>query len=529
MDPTHFLPPLAFDDVVGDGILLYGEYLCPAELDIPTTSHPDPSYVEPADKFAIERVDDVGSYGMVYLHNRRRKEYGQAFSIEVYSKRILGEEGIEGRLLEASIRMTLPKHRNILTLHRVLETSVALVFIQDLIPATDLATFLKTKQTNKDFPSDSTYSQDVRFSPARTRLAVSLFTQMCDAVAACHSVSVYHRNLQPKNFLIEDRRTTVSTHRTSLAEIWLILASVCHKFALLSLSDNPSARRNRRSSTHRSREADLWALGVLLIKLLYHCEPWKDTGIDECPDFASFASTPLSFMLKEFPQLPRPMSALLVDRVFRIHEAPAEGSFPIDPQELGRLIKGFIEEVVAPPAPNPQGAASPRQRHDFTSRNFPKLDGPPSLPPIDPSLSSGGLFDSLMPIFEDMQTPWSPTSTDSTSQTDKEASKSEHLASRTAELKLSREQAIGDVIPRGRWLSRASLVPSSGPPRDVAYTEETRQQLDVFAARSNGNARDPSPTSLMTVRSIAKSVLSQASKKSNKNFYQVPPGRPLLR
>lgn len=31
-----------------------------------------------------------------------------------------------------------------------------------------------------------------------------MFTQMCQAVAACHAVNVFHRDIKPENFIVTD-------------------------------------------------------------------------------------------------------------------------------------------------------------------------------------------------------------------------------------------------------------------------------------------------------------------------------------
>lgn len=33
-----------------------------------------------------------------------------------------------------------------------------------------------------------------------------MFSQMCDAVAACHARNVFHRDIKPENFIVTDAR-----------------------------------------------------------------------------------------------------------------------------------------------------------------------------------------------------------------------------------------------------------------------------------------------------------------------------------
>lgn len=52
------------------------------------------------------------------------------------------------------------------------------------------------------------HSPESLLSPKRLRLVASLFSQMCDAVAACHDQQVFHRDIKPENFIVADDRST---------------------------------------------------------------------------------------------------------------------------------------------------------------------------------------------------------------------------------------------------------------------------------------------------------------------------------
>ena len=40
-----------------------------------------------------------------------------------------------------------------------------------------------------------------------------MFSQMCDAVAACHAQQVFHRDIKPENFIVTDGIVTTSDGR----------------------------------------------------------------------------------------------------------------------------------------------------------------------------------------------------------------------------------------------------------------------------------------------------------------------------
>ena len=124
----------------------------------------------------------------------------------------------------------LPLHPNIVTLHKTLKTSSYLLFVLEYVPGEDLFYFLMQPRDcfplipNSDPPESALQSthfkqrqtpptslllpphQSQLFSRTRLRIIASTFAQMCDAVAACHSVGVFHRDIKPENFIIADRQ-----------------------------------------------------------------------------------------------------------------------------------------------------------------------------------------------------------------------------------------------------------------------------------------------------------------------------------
>ncbi|KAM6490359.1 Protein kinase-like domain containing protein, partial [Amanita muscaria] len=97
------------------------------------------------------------------------------------------------------IHQSLKSHPNIVTLHRTLETSSFLLLVLEYVPGEDLLL------------SNSNPSQ--LLSCTRLRLIASMFSQMCDAVAACHDQQVFHRDIKPENFIVTDGWMSLSDGR----------------------------------------------------------------------------------------------------------------------------------------------------------------------------------------------------------------------------------------------------------------------------------------------------------------------------
>ncbi|KIL63101.1 hypothetical protein M378DRAFT_177374 [Amanita muscaria Koide BX008] len=119
-------------------------------------------------------------------------------------------------MTEVTIHQSLKSHPNIVTLHRTLETSSFLLLVLEYVPGKDLFYFLEQARDH--------YDSDRRHSDSRTpltpsllsnsnpsqllsrtclRLIASMFSQMCDAVAACHDQEVFHGDIKPENSLLQ--------------------------------------------------------------------------------------------------------------------------------------------------------------------------------------------------------------------------------------------------------------------------------------------------------------------------------------
>lgn len=59
----------------------------------------------------------------------------------------------------------------------------------------------------------STMNSSQLLSRTRLRLISSMFSQMCEAVAACHAQQVFHRDIKPENFIVTDGFVDVDGRR----------------------------------------------------------------------------------------------------------------------------------------------------------------------------------------------------------------------------------------------------------------------------------------------------------------------------
>ncbi|GJE95002.1 hypothetical protein PsYK624_111800 [Phanerochaete sordida] len=337
---------------------------------------------------------------------KRGPVYGKEYAVKLLSKANLDEEALSAQMLEATIHQSLPPHPNIVTLHRTLETQSYLLLLLEFVPGEDLFYFLEQARDHYDpsspclpaaplspstpagglpstSPSDSdcsmssestartpptpsllaTMSPSKLLSRTRLKLIASMFKQMCDAVATCHEGGVYHRDIKPENFIVTDgvlelraqgpggkeeirkeRRVVVKLTDFGLSTTDMHSADMdCGSAPYMSYEC-----RNNSHPTYMPRAADVWSLGIVLINMLYHYNPWTDTTDGVCPSFTLFQQSPVSFFTTRFTGMTQPVAEFLATKVFCTLPDPMDDSPRISAKEFGQWIQG-LPDLLAPP------------------------------------------------------------------------------------------------------------------------------------------------------------------------------------
>ncbi|PFH52028.1 hypothetical protein AMATHDRAFT_140979 [Amanita thiersii Skay4041] len=379
-------------DSVGEGSILQGEIIRLVSFGS-LSDHVGSTFddKEPAQEFEVVRRLGTGSYAVVYLVQEvlsrpplsedghmctigqmefdgkpaRHPEtvYGREYAIKCLSKVNLDEEALAAQMSEVTIHQSLKSHPNIVTLHRTLETSSFLLLLLEYVPGEDLFYFLEQARDHYDLDSHSN-SADSRTPPTpsllsnlhpsqllsrtRLRLIASMFSQMCGAVAACHDQQVFHRDIKPENFIVTDGWTSLPDGRqerkviVKLTDFGLSTTDIessdmdCGSAPYMSFEC-----RNNVAPTYRPRAADVWSLGIVLINMLYHYNPWTDTAQGACSSFDMYLRDPVNFFMTRFTGMTRAVADFLANRVFCILHDSDDDSQRITAYEFGLWVKNL--------------------------------------------------------------------------------------------------------------------------------------------------------------------------------------------
>ncbi|KAM6490398.1 hypothetical protein JOM56_014162 [Amanita muscaria] len=224
--------------------------------------------------------------------------YGREYAIKCLSKANLDEDALAAQMIES--------HPNIVTLHRTLETSSFLLLVLEYVPGKDLFYFLE--QARDHYDSDPRHS-DSRTPPTPSLLSNSNPSQLLSRTRLRLITSMFSKCVTPLLLAMINKSFMVTSSLKTHCYRWLDdLARRPSRTTDVELSDMDCGSppymsyecRNNVTPTYRPRAADVWSLGIVLINMLYHCNPWADTEQGACPSFDLYLHDPVKFFINRF-------------------------------------------------------------------------------------------------------------------------------------------------------------------------------------------------------------------------------------
>jgi serine/threonine protein kinase len=181
-----------------------------------------------------------------------------------------------------------------------------------------------------------------------------MFSQMCEAVAVCHDAGVSHRDIKPENFICCD-----SIELENAAEGDVDFGPQAKRKVVVKLTDFGLATtdeesgdvecgskpymsyecRNNLGPTYYPPAADVWSLGIVLINMLFHRNPWKDPTEGDV-NFDNFLGDPTGFLLSKFTGIGREVATYL-----SCHVLCTEVEDRVTARDLGRWVKSLPEMI----------------------------------------------------------------------------------------------------------------------------------------------------------------------------------------
>ncbi|PVV02852.1 hypothetical protein BB560_002686 [Smittium megazygosporum] len=262
-------------------------------------------------EYKLLNVLGEGSYAVVYLARNLRDDSLRA--LKCLSSFTLSESQLKLQKSEIELhKFVSGGNKHIVNLYYTFNLSGWTFLVMELVTGSDLYDHIVKH------PS---------FGVSNTKQhhyleAIRLFEQMIEAVSHLHSLRVYHRDLKPENFIIDPNGNLKLTD-------FGLATTECSSTEFEFGSKPYMSYENRNgginqddvtiygyNETYSPRLSDVWALGVLLLNLLFAECPWQDPCTESCFRFCDFLRGGSRFLTKTFGRLPKKVADFLVNNVF---------------------------------------------------------------------------------------------------------------------------------------------------------------------------------------------------------------------
>lgn len=275
------------------------------------------------------------------------KDDGCYFALKCLCKRDLSDEMLQVQRLEATIHQSIPKHPHIVTLHRTYETAEWLFLILEYCPGQDLFFWLEQAHDTNNLEVETPMLESIKLDTSHTETAIDstppspsllastgsrfllssrrlrlisrMFIQMCDAIQFCHDRGISHRDIKPENFIVEDTRETAShdSIQVKLTDFGLAVAQEqCIDFDCGSKPYMSFECRNNQTRWYDPKQSDIWSLGIVLLNLIFHRNPFSEPNVDKCSSFATYVEDPTRFLYTAFCGIKWEAAEFLAENVF---------------------------------------------------------------------------------------------------------------------------------------------------------------------------------------------------------------------
>ncbi|KAJ3018493.1 UNVERIFIED_CONTAM: hypothetical protein HDU68_011134 [Siphonaria sp. JEL0065] len=332
----------------------------------------DTILVDAAGRHAVRIVSVIGtgSFAHVYLaESVSLLETDEAFVVEKRAVKRLFKAGLDERQLllqrqEAEVMKAMAPHQNVIQLLATVEDEHCLYLIMEYCEL-DLYEAI-TQQGG--FPED---------------VVKEVFVQIADSVIHCHTSGFYHRDLKPENCLI-----STANYKVKLADFGLTttddwstelgcgsvryMAPECFELTH-NTPDNvspgqpvpPPAKSlpvppGVLNGGYSPAANDVWALGVILLNLLFGKNPWFEAHMTDAI-FSAFAGAfPIGAFLQQLAGFSNPNILRQQFNLTLQFDAILRRVFELDPrrrcsvQDLKQMVEScthFVE--LDPPTPAP--------------------------------------------------------------------------------------------------------------------------------------------------------------------------------
>ena len=228
--------------------------------------------------FVIQEELGRGGMGVVYLAHQ--KSLNRRVALKVMASGLtLSKRHVERFRREAAAAAQL-RHPAMVPVHSFTEVDGTFAFAMDFVAGRNLADMLDDlRLANGDAPSAIEGSFGLQPEKGYVAECALLCAQLASALAAAHAAGIVHRDMKPRNVMIDERR------QARLLDFGLAKSlgegSISMSGEITGTAHYMSPEQTLAKRVVVDHRADIWALGVILYELLTLKRPFDGKNLQQ--------------------------------------------------------------------------------------------------------------------------------------------------------------------------------------------------------------------------------------------------------
>lgn len=254
-----------------DGLLGHQEWQEPAA---------EPEDGRPFGEFMI--LEELGRGGMGVVYLAKQKSLDRRVALKVMASGLtLSNRHVERFRREAMATAQL-RHRAIVPVHSLIEVDGAFALAMDFVAGRNLADMLDDlRLANRE--GEGVAVGTLGLAPAKGYVAecAMLVAEVASALAVAHQNQVVHRDLKPRNLMIDDRRQVRLLDFGLAKSLDATRESLSMSGEITGTAHYMSPEQTLAKRVEVDHRADIWSLGVILYEILTLTRPFDGKNLQQ--------------------------------------------------------------------------------------------------------------------------------------------------------------------------------------------------------------------------------------------------------
>lgn len=230
--------------------------------------------------FLIEEELGRGGMGVVYL--AKQKSLNRRVALKVMASGLtLSKRHVERFRREAMATAQL-RHRAIVPVHSLMEVDGAFALAMDFVAGRNLADMLDDlRLANREGEGVAVGTLGIAPEKGYVAECAMLVAEVASALAVAHQNQVVHRDLKPRNLMIDDRRQVRLLDFGLAKSLDATRESLSMSGEITGTAHYMSPEQTLAKRVDVDHRADIWSLGVILYEILTLTRPFDGKNLQQ--------------------------------------------------------------------------------------------------------------------------------------------------------------------------------------------------------------------------------------------------------